>query len=354
MANDKYLIRKPTPNPFWHQESPFVAIPLIQVPFSVWHKALFDHAVQINFAQNELYNLIIDGGIGSVWGIRQLRMDDLEDPSQVSDGVPQGVTLQVKNSLPHGAKVLENVTESVVPRESMAVFEMLSREFAASSLSNELKMGSLPPKQVKATEVVELTQSQAVTMDGIVSDVESQLIRKTLRKAWLVILQNMEDIASSEVISAIGMRNAFALSKMSPAERFATFSNCCSFKVHGLSQVLARTRDFQKTMALLQAVSQIPILMQAFFTRYSPQRVLSYLMKLLGVNPEQMRRDEEEIARMSEELQQLPMFQQMAGGQGTTQRGSGTSAETTGEPQLPAEIASAGNPTAGLAGAGGS
>lgn len=355
VANDTFLIREPTPNPNWHQESPFIAVPLLRVPFSVWHKALFDHATQINFALNEMYNLIIDGGIASVWGIKQLRLSDLEDPSQVSNGVAQGDTLIVKNTLPHGMKVMETASEGAVPTDAMSVMEMLSREFAAAALSNEVKMGALPPKQVRATEVIELAQSQAVTMDSIVSDVEREFIQKTLKKVWLTILQNMDDVASDHVIDAIGIRGAFALSRMSSAERFAVFADGCSFQVHGLSAVLARVRDFQKIMALLQAVVANPMLLQAFFKKYSPQRVLSHLMKTLGVNPEQMERDEEELGRVGEELQEMGAFAQIAGGgQGGGQGGgAGLAAQDVGEPGLPAEINAVGNPTSGLAGAGG-
>ena len=96
VANDKYLIRPPEPNPFWHQESPFIAEPIIRVPFSVWHKALYDDASSLNLAINEMFNLILDGGIAAVWGTRQIRLDDLDDPGQVSGGVPKAQLLQSK------------------------------------------------------------------------------------------------------------------------------------------------------------------------------------------------------------------------------------------------------------------
>jgi len=362
VANDRWLIRKPTPNPFWHQESPFVATPLIRVPFSVWHKALMDGGVQLNLALNELFNLMLDGGLSSVWGIKQLRVDDLENPGEVSDGIPQGTTLAVKNTLPHGQKVIEKVAEGEIPTDAMAVFEMVTREFTSAALSNELKMGSLPPKQVKATEVVELSQSQAVTLDSIIADVELDLIGRTLRKSWLTVMQNLGDVASDRIIAAIGLDSAFKLATMSPAKRFATFANECRFKVYGLSAVLSKVRDFQKMMALLQAVVSNPVLLQAFFKKYSPDRVLSHLMKSLSVNPEQMARDDEELGKVMQELEELPMFQQLAGGkpgQGGGNAGAGggggagLSAQNTGEPGLPAEINSAGNASSGLAGAGG-
>lgn len=355
VANDRYIIRKPTKNPFWHKQSPFVAIPLIRVPFSQWHKALFDDAVRLNLAENEIFNLIVDGGIASVWGIKQLRIDDLEDPSQAQGGIAQGETLAIKSTVPRGEPVLEVVARGEVPTDAMAVLEMLSREFAAAALSSELKMGSLPAKQVRATEIVELSQSQAVTLDGIIADIE-QMMETVFEKMWLTILQNIDDFSANHILTAIGPRAAFALGTMSPAERYAVYANNpCSFKVHGLSAMLARTRDFQKFMALLQAVTTNPLLFQAFFKKYSPDKVLNHMMKMLGINPERLEKDDHEIARLTEDLRELkallPFVSRPKGGGANAEQG-GTS--SGGGDPTSAEISAVGNPSAGLAGAGGS
>jgi hypothetical protein len=354
-ANDKYIIRKPTKNPFWHGRSPFVAIPLIRVPFTEWHKAMFDDAAQLNFAMNEIFNLIIDGGISAVWGIKQVRIDDMEDPSQASGGFPQGETIAVKSTLPHGQKVLEKVAEGEVPGDAMAVLEMLSREFAAAALSSELKMGSLPAKQVRATEIIELSQSQAITLDGIIGDIE-QMMTKVLDLIWLTILQNIDDFSGHAILNAIGPRAAFAIGSMSPAERFKTFANNpCAFKVHGLSAMLSRTRDFQKFMALLQAVTTNPLLFQAFFKKYSPDKVLNHMMKMLGINPERIEKDDAEIRRLDQdlsELMQLSQFVQGPAGGGAQAAAAGTSGQSGGGDPTTAEISAVGNPTAGLAGVG--
>jgi hypothetical protein len=348
VANDKYILRGPVPNPFWHQESPFVEAPLIRVPFSVWHKALFDHAADLNLTLNEMFNLMIDGAMSSVWGIKQLRIEDLENPEEVSDGIPQGMTLSVKSSLPHGMKVLEKIAEGEVPRDAMLVFEALNREFTAAALSNELKMGSLPPKQVRATEVIEMSQSQAITLDSIVADLE-RILSSVLRKAFLTIMQNMDDILASDIIGAIGQDAAFRLARMSPAERFATFSSSANFNVHGLSALMSKVKDFQKMMALLQAVVSNPILLQAFFKKYSGDKILAHLMKSLSINPVQMERDEQELARLDQDIKELPAFQSLLQG-GQQQAGQGG----PGGESLPAEINAAGNASSGLAGAGGS
>lgn len=352
IGNDKYVLRKPMVNPLWHGESPFVAFPLIRVPFSVWHKALFDGAVQLNFVQNELFNLIIDGGLASVWGIKQVRIDDLDNPSEISGGIPQGATIAVKSTLPHGQKAIESVADGNVPSDSMAVLEMLSREFAAAALSNELKMGSMPPKQVLATEVVEMSQSQAVTLDALTGDIERE-ITMLLRKVWLTILQNLEDVTSGRVVDAIGIRAAYKLGSMSAAERYAAFANSsCSFRVHGLSALMAKVRDFQKFASLMQIVGSNPLLFQAFFKRYSPDKVLGSMMKMLAINPERIEKDAEETARAEEDFKGMMQFAAVMGAQGG-QPGQIQGPAADGEP-VTAEINASANPTSALAGSGGS
>jgi hypothetical protein len=344
VANDKYIIRQPEPNPWWHQEDPFVVSALIRVPFSQLHKALYDTATSLNVALNEMFNLMIDGGMAAVWGVRQLRASELEDPNQVSDGIPSGTTLVVKDSLPHNAKVLEKVTEGEVPGDAMAVFEMLDRAFNTAALTNEIKMGALPPRQVKATEITEASQNSAVLMDSLAGDIENELIVPTLRKGWLAIMQNADDLNSDEVVGAIGQRAAVMLGEMAPAERFALYASGYRFKVQGLSATLARVRDFQKIMALMQACMSNPILMQAFWMKYSADKMLQQVFRTLNLNPENFELTEEEVAALPDKAKELPFFIAMMS-QGS---GAGLSAQNVGDPSTPAEISQQANPITGM------
>ena len=347
VANDKYLIRPPQPNPLWHQEDPFEKIPLIRVPHSVWHKALMDHGSSLNLALNGLFNLMLDGGMASVWGTRQLRSYALEDDTDIEAGIPQGKTLVVNEQLPVGAKVLETVTEGTVPQDAMAMFEALGSEFVQAVLTNDIKMGSLPPRQVKATEVVESNNASAITLDAVTSEIERGLERM-IRKAWMTILQNADDLSSDKVTRAVGTQAAAALSLLSPAKRFAAFADACSFMVHGLSATLSRVRDFQKLMALMQAVQNSPLLLVAFMKRFSGNKALTTLMKQLNINPESIEKDASERATEGEDAQMMQTLGQMMGGGAGKQQAKTTSTEGIGEPELPAEINQMGNPLSGL------
>ena len=342
VANEKFLIRPPEPNPFWHQESPFVKAPLIRVPDSVWHKAMFDDAVPLNEAMNELFNLMLDGGIASVWGIKQVRSDWLEDPGQVSNGIPQGSTLLVNDQMPVGAKVLEQLSEGQVPNDAMAMYGLLDQLFNSAAKTNDLKLGNLPSKEVRATEVIEASQSQSVTVDDIAGDIEQQALASLIRKAWLTILQNIESVPGDDVRAAIGDRAALALIRKSPAQRFATYGSAAEFRVSGLSATLAKVRDYQKLASLMQIAQANPMLAQALFKKYSPDAILRHMMKLLNFDPTDMERTAEELERLADDMAGMQQFAQVLNGPASV-NGPGT-----GGGGIPAEVNQVSNPLTGL------
>ena len=324
VGNDKHVLRRPMDNPYWHGQSCFVAQPLIRVPHSVWHKAVYDSASSLNLAINEMFNLMLDGGIASVWGISQLRGAYLSDPRQVSGGIPQGITLAVNEALPANTKVYERVAEGSVPQDAMAVFEMLMREFTQSALTNEIKLGSLPPRQVLASEIQQADQSQAVTLDSIAADLEREGIGRVIMLSWLTILQHLKEVDVDELSGILGRGVAEILVSFSEAEIFAALAPTANFKVFGLSATLSRVRDFQKTMGLMQAVGANPMLMQAFWAKYSPDKIINQAMKQLNMNPDDILMTPEELEAMPQRLAQLMMFAQITGGMKGQQAQDGT------------------------------
>src|SRR4029434_11129812 len=92
----------------------------------------------------------------------------------------------------------------------------------------------------------------------------------------------------------MGPEQALKLARLSPAERFATMAQGARFKVTGVSAVSARQQQFQKMLALLQAVSGNPLLLQAFFSQYSAEKVITGLIRSLNIDPRTIELDEQE------------------------------------------------------------
>lgn len=307
VANDRYLISRPKPYPFWHGSHPYVITPIIRTPTSVWHKALMDAPTMLNLAMNESYNLIQDSGIMAAFGIRQLRPSWLADETKIADGIAPGDTLEVNDLCPPGMKALESVQTGTLSPEALQVYNTINQEFNQAAITNDLRMGAMPPRAVKATEVVEASQSITSMFTGISRVLEQNLIVGALEKIWTTIAQHADDLDSEEVIALIGKDKAVELSSMSPEDRFKETAAGYKFNVFGVSLILNKMKDFKKLTSLLQTISGAQPLMEEFIKKYDMGKLLTELMKSLDVDTEKLEISKVEQAAMSN----------MSGGQGS-------------------------------------
>lgn len=313
------MISAPKPNPLWDGESPYVVSAIMRVPLSVWHKALMDAPTYLNKALNELFNLNFDGGMMDAFGIKQLREDYLSDPSQVADGVAPGQTLSVTTDLPPGAKVLERVDTGGVGTSAFDMFNVADREYQAASFSPDIRMGNLPQRTVKATEIVASNQSIQGVFAGIVKTLEENWMSEVLRKSWLMTVQHMNDLNSAEVKALLGAERALFLANLSNEELFAKTALGHKYKVFGLSQTLNKIQDFKKITTLLQTMSGSDVLLQEFMRKYSISKTLGEIVKALDINADKILADPQEQAAIQKEKEaamamQMQLAQMKAGG----------------------------------------
>lgn len=315
------VIRKPSPNPFWHNESPFIVHPFVRIPKSVWHRALMDASTKHNIAINELYNLMVDAGMMSAFGIRQLREDWLDDPSQVDDGIPAGTTLSVTSSCPPGQKVLERVDTGTLGSEAFNMFQMMDREHQSSSLTNDVRMGNLPQRAVKATEIVASNQTITGMFNGVIKLLEENYVTEILRKSALNIAQYMDDVDLPEIEALIGFEKSQLIKMMTPEERFVEVANGCKFKVYGLSSIINKMNDFRKVTSLLQVVGASQQLMNEFMKKYSFTKLMGEIVQSLDIDEEKIILSPEELAVIQREKAmqaQMQMMQIMGKGGATS------------------------------------
>lgn len=264
LANDNQLIRKPTPNDLWHQRTPLIAAALLEVGNSVWHTALMDAGTKHNRAQTEIYNLMLDAAMQSIHNVKQLRVDDLDDPKQIAGGILPGVTLKVRSSLPPGAKVMEAVTTGNIPPEVITMFNLAGQEGNASMLTNDLRSGVMPFRQVKATEVVEASNTITSVFEGISLNVEQKLVKPILELSWMTVAQNWDLIDKEEFVALFGKERGEQLSQIEPEDIFANTVSGIKFHVFGLSLALSKAADFRKYTTLLQTIGASEALIEAF------------------------------------------------------------------------------------------
>lgn len=298
IANDRFVIQQPTPNPFWHQESPYVKASLLSVPHAVWPKAIMDAATALNFSANEIFNLLLDSSITSVHGIKQIRKDWLEDASQVANGVEQGATLAVNASCPPGMKVLESVFTGSQPTEAANMLNVVNQEGAAAMFTNEIRSGGADMKNTRATAIVENSQALTNMSTGMIKNLEgdenSGLMTQILAKSWKVIAQHLDDLNSKEVEAILTKPLAESLMAMGKEEIFADTVQSCKFKAFGVSAVMNKMKEFTKLSAMLQTVFSNPALTEAFMSKYSIPKMLTEVMRSLDIDVFKIEADQSE------------------------------------------------------------
>jgi hypothetical protein len=302
-------IRPPKPNPFWHGESPYVVAPIVRVPFSVWHRAMMDAATGHNISLNELYNLMFDGGMQEVFGVRQVREHWLDDPSQIADGIPAGTTLSVNTACPPGAKVMDRIDSGTLSSPAFNMFQIVDREFMSSSMTNDLRMGNLPQRQVKATEIMASNQTITSLFNGVVKDIETQYISELLRKGWLTQAQHFAQMNEKVLESLLGADRAAIIRSLQNEDIFASTALGRKYKVFGMSTILNKVNDFRKITTLLQTISSSPELVKAFQQKYSLNKLLGEIISSLDIDGDKIGLSQEEAAQIQQEQMQA---QQMA------------------------------------------
>lgn len=295
IGNDRVVLQPPTPNPYWHGQRPFIYTPIISVPLAEWGKALMDAPAMLNKAQNEMFNLMLDGGLMAVHGLKQIREHWLEDPSQVEGGISAGDTLRANSACPPGQTVLERIDTATIPQDGMSVYNILNSEFNAAALTTLNGMGVQSFKQVKATEVVEASQSNNSMQTGLAKHIESSFIAPILTLGWKTAAQHMDDLDSNEMKALLGARRAETIAQLGPETLFADTVQGCQFKVFGISATLNKQKEFTKLQAMLQTVAGSPVLMEAFAKKYDFDKLLGEIMKSLDIHPDKIMNDQAKV-----------------------------------------------------------
>ena len=293
IANGDTVIRGPTENPLWHQRSQYVAAALIEFMNSVWGIAMMDAGTKHNCSLIELFNLMLDSAMKTVWGVNQIRVDVLDDINQITDGIPWGVNLKVNSSLPPGAKVMEPVFTGDIPPAVLNMFNLLNQETLTSMKTNDFRMGAQSMRAVKATEIMTAEQSITSEFQGIAKNFEEKKIQPELELACWTVCQNWDRIDKDIFVSLYGQERGEELAAMEPQEVFVQTIQGMKFDVFGISLTLRRQADYRKWTTLLQTIGASEVLIEAFLAKYSFEKLLAEIMTALDLNKTKIQLDQD-------------------------------------------------------------
>lgn len=342
VANGREIIRGPIKNPKWHNKPPYVTGYMIRCPGSDFPKAPLDNASDLSIAQSELFNLMMDGGMASVFGVRQVRPDMLRDPRQIADGIPAQASLTLKQDAPMGEKAVEQLYTGQAPNEILAFYNIIDGLISEMSLLNEAAMGGMAPRKPLATELVQAGQAVAKVLELVAKTIALTYIEPLAELSWAEILQNVDTFPEDDLVRVVSLdtkdvdrakKLVAGLNSLTKTERFDR--GLRGFKFKGISNLkqIRKVRDLQKYQTYAQMAFSTPQMQQAFEKENSITRFLAVTGDILGIDRDLFKKTEEEIKFEQEiaKIRENALIQnEMAGNQNSGPSGA-QSAQGSGE-----------------------
>jgi len=297
IANDRFLIRKPTENPFWSGKSPYVYGPVIRKPFSVWHKGFCDDLHGLQIAITDLTNVILDSNLISTIKAFELDVDQVADPEQFKNGIWPGKTYkkQGTSGMPGSNKMIEPLTIGSFAPQSPKVLAELDRQFQNESIITEFVSGGQGARgRATATEVVSKTNQATTLIQDIAIDVENFVMGPVLERMFQVCLQYQSNFSDERIAQFITEEMAATINLMTNDQKNEYLNDKFLFKVSGISGYINRISQIQKIQVFVQLLQYAPELLK----RLKLHNFLKRIVEWVNWDPEEILYSDEEMQAM--------------------------------------------------------
>lgn len=306
VANEKFLVRGPEKNPFWHGKDWLVYAPLVTTPLSVYGRSYMEDFGDVAQTFNELTNMILDAVFTSSLKAYALVPEMLLNPEQVNTGISPNKVFLLDGGYraEDFAKALDLGT---LPPESVQFWEALKNELREAANINEVGLGQFAPKgRTSATEIDATQQSSSAMVSSVAETVETRFLDPILDLVWKTGVQN------------IAPKDKFMAEAVGPtwegliANRRELASRNLTLKAHGISTLIRRGSMLKSLLTLLQIISSNEMLLQQFLQIVDMERLVELLFLLSNVPLRSIMMTDQKRLIM-ETLQPLMQAQQAAG-----------------------------------------
>ena len=282
MANETEIIRGPEPNPFWHGRDWIVASPIIGVPHSVYGKSYAEGFIQLVQTFIDMTNLILDGIQVTSIPTYNGWPGQMEDPTQLSQGITPGKIFVASEDAQVGEPFLMRVDTGAMNPQAFQIWEALRGLIREASSQNELRLGQLTNRSgVTATEVDAASAGTEALLQHIAEDVEEQLLSPTLNLVWPTMLQHMDPANDKRLRLELGED----IARMIEQRRTEFRDRTIQLRAEGMSGLMKKSRERRALLEMMQIVGQSEVLGQTFARSYSFENLFDQLLRTSGIDP---------------------------------------------------------------------
>lgn len=278
VANDRFIIRGPEENPFWHGQDWVVMTPMVSVPMSVYGKSYMEEWSEVADAFIEMTNLIMDAAYTSAIKAFAAQVDLLKDPTQIAEGVSPNIVFLLEEGV-KASDFMREIDLGTISPDAVRVWTALKQEMREGAKLSEIALGQLPPGQHHtATAVAEVSQSGSAIIRSMARTIEVRFLEVVLYLVWKTALQHMD-------FEALAPEIGQAAADMLTARRSDFANRRIHFRVRGISGLIDRQTKLRNLLSFLQIASQNEALYQSLLQRTTPDKLLNLLMRLFGIDP---------------------------------------------------------------------
>ena len=262
IANKRWVVLPPIPNPFWHKQIPILTTGLIDVPFSVYHKSLIGISLDSYDLWVDFLNMVIDYFQLLFLGVKEIDMSNLhpDEEGDVSMVYP-GAVLKKRGP----GELLKNAQFNVPDAQVWQFLSTLKNELNEGSAMSDAMEGT--PRTRGKMSAMETTRRMAEggsLVDFMFGQLEEGFIRPLLLMSFRVILQYMP---MEEFLYWIESRqdkypdiapDLEAMKKMTPRQRYDLLANDMNFQTRVFSAIFDRQQEIEKITYAVGILGKIP------------------------------------------------------------------------------------------------
>lgn len=289
VANNRYLIRGPEKNPYWHGRDWLVYAPLITTPLSVYGRSYMEDFGSLAKTFIELTNLLIDAIHTSAMNAFVLVPAMLLDPKQALTGVWPNKTFLLEDGF-DAKDFAARLELGRLDQGSIAFWQAIKDELSQAAGTSEVGQGQLPDKtHIPSSAIVGSQQSQSAIIRSVAQTVETRFLDIVLDLVWKTGLQHAE--ASDTRLAAAAGEGLWATLM---GHRREIIKHPITFQARGISMLIQKAQMLGSLLNVLQVIAQNENLVAAFMETTDPRLLTDLLLQLSNVDKTKIQVSERE------------------------------------------------------------
>jgi len=254
VANEKYLLRGPIDNPFWHKRSPYIDVIPRPYPFRVYGQGLIEFILNLQFAINNFANMIMDDLNIAIMKAFEADINRIENPEDLRSIAPGDIIKTQSGTTPAIRPIFTGDTSGI--QIALNALYLLDREAQNNTGVTENLIGAPTSKGRPTAKEISIKTAQALGIfDSMARELEEKALSKMVEMSYFLILQFMDDFSSPTIQNILGDEGLF-LVNMDTDQRKAEIMGNYNFQASGISIMFDRQEMAEKLLTLLGIIGK--------------------------------------------------------------------------------------------------